>query len=120
MNNTDRALRLQLDARQAISDNIKSLRTQKRNANTKKDKTRIQELINDLRDEYDDLLDLSIQIVEGSEELKLTIIRLRTITNEIDEEAGKIKSVADALEKGAKIIDKATKVVGGLIKLMPS
>ncbi|MEQ8354505.1 MAG: hypothetical protein RH942_03135 [Kiloniellaceae bacterium] len=122
MGATDRAQRLQSDLRSAISDNIKALRIQRRAAIQARDTAAVDSLdvsIGKLQEQRDDLSFLSLEALEDSEELRQTIAELTEAADALKDEADNIKTVAGALEKGARIIDQAVTVIEKLRRFVP-
>lgn len=117
MSVTQRALRLKINIRLAILENIATLSRQLNTAleqNNIDEVKRIQTNINKLHDQLDELSMISLEGLEESDEVKKTIKKLRKSTDDLEEEADKITDLTSALKKGARIVQKAVKIIAAL------
>ena len=117
MSVTQRAVRLRIDIRLAILENIVTLSRQLNTAlekNNLDEVKRIQTNINKLHDQLDELSKFSLDSLEESDEVKKTIKKLRKSADDLEEEADKITDLTSALKKGARIVQKAAKIIAAL------
>ena len=117
MSVTQRAVRLRIDIRLAILENIVTLSRQLNTAlekNNLDEVKRIQTNINKLHDQLDELSKFSLDSLEESDEVKKTIKKLRKSADDLEEEADKISDLTSALKKGARIVQKAAKIIAAL------
>ncbi len=122
MSATERADRLRIDTRLACLENIKVLSRQLTVAleqNKKEEAVEIQGHIGALLNVLDELSQLSLQLLEDSQEVKDAIKGLRGVAEDLEDEADNIESVAKALERGAEIVAKATGIIAGVRRLLP-
>src|SRR3546814_19513991 len=80
---------------------------------------RLQELIRALRRQRNDLSFRALRELEDSVDLRLIIDDLQKATKALHDEADNIKTVAEALEKGAEAIDLAVEIVAKLRSFAP-
>ena len=111
----DRAQRLKIDVRLAVLENITALNRQRKaaiQAGDVNEVNAIQQSIDDLHEQLDDLAFISLEALEESPEVRNTIADLRGAAETLEDEADNIRTIADAMEKGASIVDQTTKIVG--------
>lgn len=114
--------RLRLDARKAISKNMRVLQDQRKAAIQDGDAVevnKLQEMIRTLRRQKNDLSFRALQELEDSADLRLIIDDLQQSTKALLDEADNIKSVADGLKKGAEAIDLVVRIVAKLRSFAP-
>lgn len=114
--------RLRLDARRAISKNMRVLQDQRKAAIQDGDVievNKLQEMIRTLRRQRNDLSFRALRALEDSADLRLIIDDLQQSTKALHDEADNIKTVADGLKKGAEAIDLLVKIVAKLRSFAP-
>ena len=102
---------LNLSARAAIWHAIGELQDQFNAATLEKDRAKINSSIEDLMGQLKRLRALSLQALNDSEEVTQAVADIQDVTKELNEEAGNMKTVADALSKGAEMVGRATTIV---------
>jgi hypothetical protein len=80
---------------------------------------RMDEKHGELGRKRDELLAARLRDIVDSSEVQLALGRLTTITSDLENEARLMKAAADAIAQAAKIIDRASKVVGFVAALFP-
>lgn len=117
-----RAERLQFEIRMAILENTKNLSRQMDIALENDDideAKKIQVHIKGLRDQLDDLSRISLDLLEESDEVKITVRRLQKSTEDLEDEADKITDLESAIRKGASIVKKGANLIAKLKGLIP-
>ena len=110
-NGSQGGLALKLNARAAIWSSIEELQEQFNASTSNKDRTKINGYIQELMAQLSTLRALSLQTLNDSHEVMQAVADIQGVTKELNVEAANVKTVADALNKGAGMVEKATNIV---------
>ena len=110
-NGSQGGLALKLNARAAIWSSIEELQEQFNASTSNKDRTKINGDIQELMAQLSTLRALSLQTLNDSHEVMQAVADIQGVTKELNVEAANVKTVADALNKGAGMVEKATNIV---------
>ena len=110
-------LKLRINARKAIQASITNLQEQFNHSNDEDERRQLNDSITELRSKITSLREQSIQELNDSENVRQAIVELEELTNNLNDESSKTGEVANSIQKGVAMVDKATKIVRKIAEL---
>lgn len=107
------------EALTAIGDARAELQAKVGATNDDAERAKLFEQINALVRKQDELTAIRLREIADSDAVKAALAKLESATQSLTDEAGRLKTAADAIATAARIIDGAAKVVGMLTGLFP-
>ena len=108
---------LKLRVRTVIWNCIEELQEQFNASKDDDERERIDAEIKEFMGQLSVLRAQSLQALHDSHEVRQAVAEIESITEELNDEADNVNTVEDALNRGAAMVEKATKVVGQLASL---